>query len=81
MRGREVLALTRSGGAQSLSAAMARVETAQGQEQLRQQLAERPYPHFEAAPEQPGLLLRIDADGTRTLGRFVNRAFTPVVPK
>lgn len=81
MRGREVLALQRSGDSESLSAAMARVEGAEGRERLRQQLAERPFPHFEAAPDQPGLLVRIDADGTRTMGRFVNRVFTPVGSK
>lgn len=78
MRGREVLALTRSGGAQPLSAAMASAEGMQGRERLRQHLAGRPYPHFEPAPEQPGFLVRIDEDGTRTVGRFVNRVFTPV---
>jgi hypothetical protein len=78
MRGREVLALKGSGGAQSLSAALASVDGAQGREQLRRHLASRPFPHFEAAPEQPGLLVRIDEDGTRTIGRFVNRIFTPV---
>lgn len=81
MRGREVLALKRSGGAQSLSAAMASVEGAQGQERLREHLAQRPFPQFEAAPEQPGLLVRIDEDGTRTIGRFLNRVFTPVGSK
>ncbi len=26
----------------------------------------------------PGLLVKIDEDGTRTVGRFIKRAFTPV---
>jgi hypothetical protein len=77
MRGREVLALKRSGDAQPLSAAIAMVGSPQGREQLNRHLAGRPFPHFEAAPEQPGLLVRIDEDGTRTIGRFVNRVFTP----
>jgi hypothetical protein len=43
-------------------------------------LRTRPFPHFEAVPDGPGLLCRIDADGTRTIGRFVNREFQPVEP-
>jgi hypothetical protein len=78
MRGHEVLALKRSGGAQALSAAITAVETPEGRERLAKHLATRPFPHFEAAPQQPGLLVRIDEDGTRTLGRFVNRAFTAI---
>ena len=41
-------------------------------------LASEPFPHFEVAPGRPGLLVRIDEDGTRTIGRFVKRAFVPV---
>ncbi|MGC4119326.1 MAG: hypothetical protein QM765_33125 [Myxococcales bacterium] len=38
----------------------------------------RPFPHFEPAPGRPGLLMKIDEDGTRTVGRFVNRKFRRV---
>jgi hypothetical protein len=41
-------------------------------------LASVPFPHFEPAPGRPGLLVKIDEDGTRTVGRFIRRAFTPV---
>jgi hypothetical protein len=41
-------------------------------------LESTPYPHFEAAPGRPGLLVRIEADGSRTIGRFVNREFQQV---
>jgi hypothetical protein len=41
-------------------------------------LKSRPYPHYEAAAEAPGLLVRIEADGKRTVGRFVNRQFQPI---
>jgi hypothetical protein len=33
--------------------------------------------HFEAAPGRPGSIVKIDQDGTRTIGRFVNRKFRP----
>ena len=39
------------------------------------QQAARPFPHFEPAPGKAGLLIRIDEDGKRTVGRFVGREF------
>ena len=33
-------------------------------------LNSQPFPHYEPHPDRPGLLIRIDADGTRTVGRF-----------
>jgi hypothetical protein len=81
MRGREALALKRSGAAEPLSAALAAVGGSAGRERLTAQLAQRSFPHFEAAPNQAGMLVRIDRDGTRTLGRFVNRIFTPAGTK
>lgn len=40
-------------------------------------LAAWPYPRYETGPG-PGLLVKIDADGIRTAGKFVNREFRPV---
>jgi hypothetical protein len=76
MRTEQVLALKRVGDAKPLSAALESVQTSEGREQLAQVLSARPYPHFEAAPDRPGVLVKIDKDGTRTLGRFVQRVFT-----
>lgn len=73
--GRQVLALRQSADAQPLSEALAAVETDEGRKRLQSVLAKRPYPHFEQAPGHPGFLVRIDEDGTRTVGRFVNREF------
>ena len=53
-------------------------ERAEFEERFQAQLASRPFPHYEPAPDAPGLLVKIDADGTRTQGRFVNREFRPV---
>jgi hypothetical protein len=36
-------------------------------------LHNQPFPHYETAPDGPGLLVRIEADGTRSVGRFINR--------
>ncbi len=81
MRAEDVLALKRRGDAQPLSQALASVGTPEGRERLREHLATRPFPRFEPAPEHPGLLVKLDADGTRTLGRFIHRVFTPVEPR
>ncbi|MGH9605105.1 MAG: hypothetical protein ACRD3N_05335 [Terracidiphilus sp.] len=44
-------------------------------------LAQKPFPHFEAHPGLPDVLVRIDEDGRRTVGRFVNRTFVPYAPE
>ena len=75
LRGDAVLRLKQRGGALKLSDALRTVDAPEGKDRLEQYLADQPYPHFEAAPGKPGLLVRVDADGTRTLGRFVGRKF------
>jgi hypothetical protein len=78
LEGRQVLALRRNAGAQPLSEALASVETPTGRRQVADVLARQPFPHYEQASGQPGLLVRTDQDGMRTVGRFVNRVFTAV---
>jgi hypothetical protein len=76
--GRQVLALRRNAGARPLAEALASVDTPEGRERLKAYLDSEPYPHFEAHPSQAGLLVRIEENGARTVGRFVNRAFISV---
>jgi hypothetical protein len=59
----------------SLSACLEAIDTPAGRERLQAVLAQQPYPHFQAVPGRPNLLQRIDADGSRTVGQFVNRQF------
>jgi hypothetical protein len=73
--------LCRSGTARSLSECIESVDTPIGRQRVSDYLATEPFPHFEPAPGRPGLLVRIDADGKRTVGRFVNREFRPVKAK
>jgi hypothetical protein len=80
LRGDRVLALQRSGQQRPLSLAISEANTEAGRGRVADYLRTRPFPHFEAVPDTPGLLCRIDADGTRTIGRFVNREFQPVEP-
>jgi hypothetical protein len=75
LRGDRALRLKEKGDAIPLSKLLATVGTKAGRERLEAHLAARPFPHFEPAPGRPGLLVRTEADGTRRVGRFVNREF------
>lgn len=78
LRAEQALKLKRRGDAKPLAACLEAAATPEGRERLTSHLESRPFPHYEASAEHPGLLVRIDEDGTRTLGRFVQRVFTPV---
>lgn len=54
---------------------LAEVDTPDGKRRVFEYLSTIPFPHFEAAIDHPGYLIRIDVDGKRTLGRFDNREF------
>lgn len=76
--GARALALARAGRARPLSACLTDVDSAPGRRRVADYLASIPFPHYEPAPRRPGVLVRIDADGRRTLGRFVQRQFVPL---
>jgi hypothetical protein len=78
LNGRQVLSLHHKAGRQSLVEALASVESPEGRKRVADVLATRPYPHYQQCSGKPGLLLRIEEDGTETVGRFVNRTFTAV---
>ena len=78
LRGDQMLALCKAGKAKPLSACLQSVDSAEGRKRLAEHLKSLPYPHFEPAPGSAGLLVRIEANGKRTTGRFVNRKFQPV---
>jgi hypothetical protein len=75
LEGSRALALRRAGAAVPLSECLASVDSAAGRRRVAEYLESRPFPHYEPASGSPGLLVRIDADGTRTTGRFVGREF------
>lgn len=77
LRAADVLRLKNQGDARPLSELLASVGTAAGRKRLAAYLGTRPFPHFEAAPGRRGLVVKVDQDGTRTVGRFVNREFRP----
>ena len=76
LQGMQVMALMRSRSAQPLSASLESVDSAVGRRRVADHLKSRPFPHYEPAPGRPGFLVRTEADGTRTVGRFINRRFT-----
>ena len=67
-------ALQRS-GTKPLSELIATIGTPEGDARLRAYLESEPFPHFEAHPTRKGMLIRTEADGTRSVGRFVDREF------
>jgi hypothetical protein len=77
LRGDKALALRLSGDSKPLSNCLHSVDSPEGRQRVAEHLKTRPYPHYEQA-DSPGLLVRIDADGKRTVGRFVNRQFQVV---
>jgi len=75
LRGDQMLALCKLGKAKPLSACLKSINSAEGRQRLAEHLESLPFPHYEPAPEARGLLVRIEANGKRTTGRFVNRKF------
>ncbi|MGM0488037.1 MAG: TA system antitoxin ParD family protein [Planctomycetota bacterium] len=75
LQGAQALALRRAGAVKPLSECLDSIDTDEGRRRVADHLQRQPFPHYEPAPHAPGMLVRIDADGTRTVGRFVNRQF------
>lgn len=74
LQGNQAIALRRAGDAKPVSKTLQTVDSSEGRKRVTEHLKTLPYPHYEQA-DSPGLLVKIDADGTRTVGRFVNRQF------
>ena len=75
LQGDQVLALCRAGNARPLSDCLNTVDSLEGCGRVADHLKTLPFPHYEPAPDSPGLLVRIEENGKRTVGRFVNRTF------
>lgn len=75
LQGTQVLALRRAGRVRPLSDCIESVDTGEGRRRVNDYLGRLPFPHYEPAPNMPGMLVRIEADGKRSTGRFVNRQF------
>ena len=79
LQGTQVLALCRNAATRPLSACLKSVGSPAGRRRVTEFLQGEPWPHYEPHPDQAqaGVLVRIEANGKRTVGRFVNRQFQP----
>src|SRR5262245_60776097 len=63
LQGAQALALCRNAEARPLSECLASVDSPAGRQRVAEFLESQPFPHYEPAPEAPGLLVRIEANG------------------
>lgn len=75
LEGQQVLTLCRNAATQPLSKLLETVDSPAGRSRVAAYLQSQPYPHYRPYAGRSGLLERIDEDGSRTVGRFVNRKF------
>jgi hypothetical protein len=77
LRGDRVVALRQAAAGRPLSAVVQEVTSELGQKRVQDYLLTRLYPRFETVIGSPGLLRKIEADGSVSVGKFVNRVFEP----
>jgi len=75
MSGKEVQETRAKSTAQSLSLSLQTINGPEGRARLQAHLESRPFPRFWADPVEAQVMIREDANGTRTRGRFVGRQF------
>jgi hypothetical protein len=75
LSGDRALALRQAGDQQSLSELVATIDSGVGRQRVADFLATQPFPHYEPAEGRPGYLVRIEATGKRTIGKFVKGEF------
>ena len=80
LKAQSALAALKRGEKKTVEECMDLVGTGEGRLNLEQVLAKTPFPHYQAVPGEPGVLIRTEADGTRSRGEFIGRAFRPFVP-
>ena len=81
LMGAQVIALCRDGAAHPLSECLEAVDSPAGRQRLEEFLGGQPWPHYEPHPDKAGMVVRIEENGKRATGRFVNRRFEPVKVK
>jgi len=71
----QVAALKRQAGMPEFSAAMRQASSEAGQQRALEHLRKLGGPRYSVDPSRRGGIVRINADGSRTRGRFVRRTF------
>jgi hypothetical protein len=79
LEGRQVMQLCQSGAGTELSESLRTVDSPNGRQRVASYVETLPFPHYKPHATRRGLLERTEADGTRTVGRFIHRRFE-VVP-
>jgi hypothetical protein len=77
LRGDRMVMLQATGAERSLSQIIAEVDTAKGRKRVQAYLNKRPFPHYKPVAGRADLLMRIEANGSESVGRFVGREFVP----
>src|SRR5437016_5620385 len=77
LRGDQAIALSKAGNARPFSDCISGADSAIGRRRVARHVKSRPFPHYEPSNEA-GIIIRIEANGRRARGRFVNRRFEPV---
>jgi hypothetical protein len=73
-----IRSLKETGRVQDLDGLLAKVNTAAGRELARVEIARHGTPIYGTDPAHPGRIVQKLPDGTKRLGRFVNRQFVAV---
>jgi hypothetical protein len=71
--GPRIAEMMRNGTIKPLSECVASIDTPEGRARFFAYLETLPFPHFKAHPDKPNLLIRIETDGTQSVGRFKGR--------
>ena len=80
LEGRQVMQLCQRGATTPLSEGLRTVDSPAGRERVASYVETLPFPHYKPHATRRGLLERTEADGTRTVGRFIHRRFE-LVPR
>lgn len=70
--------LKETGRVQDLDTLLAKVDTPEGRELAKAEIARHGTPVYGTDPAHPGLIVQKLPDGTKRVGRFVNRQFVAV---
>ena len=71
----QTMALGSLGNANAIVDRLDTVDSPEGRQRVKDYLASGPYPHYFAHPQRKSYLIRVEENGRRTAGRFVNRQF------
>lgn len=80
MTGEQMLQHGKDGIAARLSEALENVNRPEGRARLQAYLEMRPFPRYWAHPVLARVFIREEEDGTKTVGRFVDRVWTVIDP-